>query len=230
MHEIVLGLFRGGISYFLVHIPIFSSLWLPLVCANSLKLPVMHFWLPPQGFLLENLSEIKLQAGLHQLVRRACSFSSSITILFSTLLSPTAKFFPSYQLHSPSPTAIQTFGNSCLSPDVLVSQPLPLLFKLTCFLRSGALEKVAFPSRLPLPHNMHSITEFKMGFMHFSTADPEPPIHSVLSLKPMWGDGIAASLFLFQLFFCLFLRPKCQEDNLTSFWPSCDHCSSITAM
>lgn len=127
-HEIVLALFRGEISYFFVHIPIFSSLYLPMVCANSHKLPVMQFWLPPQGFLLEKLSEIKLQAGLHQLVRRACSFSSNITILFSTLLSPTAKFFPSYQLDSPSPTAIQTFGNSCLSPDVLVSRPLCLSF------------------------------------------------------------------------------------------------------
>lgn len=155
MHEIVLGLFRGEISYFFVHIPIFSSLCLPMVCANSHKLRVMQFWLPPQGFLLENLSEIKLQAGLHQLVRRACSFSSNITILFSTLLSPTAKFFPSYQLDSPSPTAIQTFGNSCLSLHVLISRPLPLLFKLICFLHSGALGKVAVLACLPLPQKKH---------------------------------------------------------------------------
>jgi len=62
-HEIVLRLFRGEISYFFVHIRIFNSLWSPLVCANSHKLPVMQFWLPPQGFLLENLTEIKLQRG-----------------------------------------------------------------------------------------------------------------------------------------------------------------------
>lgn len=171
-------------------------------CVPTLKLPVMQFWLPPQGLLLGNLPEIKLQAGLHQLRRRACSFSSSITILFSTPLSPTTKFFPSYQLDSPSPTTTQTFGNSGLFPDVLVSQPLPLLFKPTCFLLSGALGKVAVPARLPLPHNMHSITEFQMGFRHFSAAAPEPPIHSVLSLKPVWGDGMAASLFLFQLILC----------------------------
>lgn len=161
MHEIVLGLFRGEISYFFVHIPIFSSLWLPLVCANSHKLSVMQFWLPPQGFLLENLSDIKLQAGLYQLVRRACSFSSNITVLFSTLLSPTAKFFPSYQLDSPSPTAIQTFGNLCLSPSVLVCQPLPLLFELTCFLLSGALGRWQFPHAFPSPITCTALQNLK---------------------------------------------------------------------
>lgn len=124
--------------------------------------------LAPTTGVLARKPEIKLQPGLYQLVRRACSFSSNITILFRTLLSPTAKFFPSYQLDSPSPTAIQTFCNLHLTPYVLVCRPLPVLFKLTCFLHSGALGKVAVPARLPLPHNMHSIAEFKMGFMHFS--------------------------------------------------------------
>lgn len=63
-HEIVLRLFREEVSYFFVHVPIFNSLWSPLVCANSHKIPVMQFWLPPQELLLENLTEIKLQAGL----------------------------------------------------------------------------------------------------------------------------------------------------------------------
>lgn len=151
--------------------------------ANSHKLPVMQFWLPPQAFLLENLTDqIAGWVTALQLARRVCSFSYSITILFNTLLSPTPKFFPSSRLDSPSPTAIQTFGNLCLSPYVLFSWPLPLIFKWSFFLHSGALGKMAVCTCLPLPHNTHSIAAFKMGFMHSSTADPEPPIRCLLCL------------------------------------------------
>lgn len=142
-HEIVLRLFRVEISYFFVHIPIFNSLWSPLVCANS-QSSSDAILAPTTGVLARkpDWDQIAGWVTALQLVRRVCSFSSNSTILFNTLLSPTLKFFPSYQLDSPSPTAIQTFGNLCLSPYVLFAQSLPLIFKWTFFLHSGALGKI----------------------------------------------------------------------------------------
>lgn len=71
--------------------------------------------------------------------RRACSFSSSITSLFTN--PPPAKFVPVCPLGSCSPISIQTFSNSCLFLYLIFSASfhVDFLFALWCFSKGGSL-------------------------------------------------------------------------------------------